>query len=276
MDRTRYGPWAFIAGGSEGVGEAFARRLAASGVNLVLTARKPEPLQALAGALARDHGVQVRTLALDLAGADVLSRARAATDDIEVGLLIYNAGSGNPAGNTDPNRPIGGFLDRPLADAEAMTALNVSAMTALCHHFAPAMRARGRGGVIIVGSTACNAGTPRTLVYSAAKSFQFTFAEGLWYELKPHKVHVLGLMLGATRTPNIERTGTDLAAFGGGAEPDDVVNEAFENLGRGPICYAGGTAEFAQALRAMPRDEAVTRVAQGIDAAYPAPQSLSE
>jgi short-subunit dehydrogenase len=145
----------------------------------------------------------------------------------------------------------------------------MSAVTALCHHFGAAMRARGRGGVIMVGSTAAHAGTPRTLVYSASKSFQFAFAEGLWYELRPHGVHVLGLILGAVKTPNLERTGVDVSAFGGGAEPEDVVTEAFEHLAHGPIHHACGTADSAWSLRTLPRAEAVTRVAQGIDAAYP-------
>jgi short-subunit dehydrogenase len=269
MDRAQYGPWALIAGGSEGVGEAFARRLAAGGINLVLAARRQEPLQALAEALKRDHGVEVRTLALDLTAADLADKARAATEDIEVGLLVCNAGSGNPAGNLDPLKPIGGFLDRPLSDAQAMMALNISAMTQLTHHFGQAMRARGRGGIIIVGSTAAHAGTPRTLVYSAAKSFQFAFAEGLWYELRPHNVHVLGLILGAVKTPNLERTGVDVSAFGGGAEPEDVAAEAFERLAHGPVHHACGTDEGAWTLRRMPRAEAVSRVAEGIDAAYP-------
>jgi short-subunit dehydrogenase len=271
LDRNRYGPWALIAGGSEGVGEAFARRLAAAGFNLVLAARKPEPLQALATDLSAQNDVAARTLALDLSAADRLAPIRAATDDIEVGLLIYNAGSGTPAGNTNPTQAIGDFLDRPLADAQAMIALNDAALVDLVHHFAAGMRARGRGGIVITGSTACHAGTPRTLVYSASKAFQFAFAEGLWYELRPHGVDVLGLILGAVRTPNIERTGMDSRSYAGAAEPADIVEEALARLGRGPIHHACGVGDFAQQLRALPRAEAAARAAQGIDAYFPRP-----
>jgi short-subunit dehydrogenase len=269
LDRAQYGPWAFIAGGSEGVGESFARRLAEAGINLVLAARRAQPLQALADDLRRRHGVEVRTVAVDLCAPDLVSQVRAATDDVEVGFLVYNAGSGNPIDNIDPERPLGDFLDRPLSDARSMISLNVAGLTELAHHFAGPMRARRRGGIIIVGSTACHAGTAHTLVYSASKSFQFAFAEGLWYELRPHNVQVLGLILGAVRTPNVERTGMDMASYTGAAEPDAVVEEAFEQLGVGPIRHAGGTGEFAQVLRSLPRDEAATRAAQGIEAYFP-------
>jgi short-subunit dehydrogenase len=271
LDRDRHGPWALIAGGSEGVGEAFARRLAASGFNLVLAARKLEPLQALAEDLRQTNDIAVRTLALDLCSPDRLARLRAATDDIEIGLFVYNAGSGTPVGNTNPTQAIGDFLDRPLGDAQAMIALNDAALVDLTHHFGAAMRARRRGGIIITGSTACHAGTPRTLVYSASKAFQFAFAEGLWYELHPHGVDVLGLILGAVRTPNIERTGMDSQSYAGAAEPADIVREAFAHLGAGPVHHACGTGDFAQQLRSLPRTDAVSRAAQGIDAYFPPP-----
>jgi short-subunit dehydrogenase len=269
FDPAQYGRWALIAGGSEGVGESFARRLASEGLDLVLAARKPGPLETLAQALRQDHAVQVRTVALDLCAPDVLAQVRAATDDIEIGLLIYNAGSGTTAGNTNPNQAIGDFLDRPIGDARDMIALNTQGLVELAHHFGARMRARRRGGVVMVGSTACHAGTARTLVYSAAKSFQFAFAEGLWRELLPYNVHVLGLILGAVRTPNIERTGMDSASYSGAAEPDDIVREAFENLGAGPIHHACGTGDYANQLRALPRAEAALRAAEGIDAYFP-------
>ena len=88
----RYGPWAVIAGGSEGVGASFARQLAEHGINLVLVARKPDPLEETATAV-RGRGVEVRTLSLDLLDADMLARVREVTDDVEVGLLVFNAGA---------------------------------------------------------------------------------------------------------------------------------------------------------------------------------------
>src|SRR5689334_11414022 len=72
--RARYGPWALIAGGSEGIGEAFAFGAAARGLNLVLVARKPQTLEDVAGRIRKQHGVEVRTEALDLAAPDLASR----------------------------------------------------------------------------------------------------------------------------------------------------------------------------------------------------------
>ena len=92
MDIEKYGPWALIVGGSEGIGAAFARALAAKNFNIVLVARKPEPLEELADEL-RDTGVEARTVSADLGTTDVLDKVRAATDDVDVGFLIYNVGA---------------------------------------------------------------------------------------------------------------------------------------------------------------------------------------
>jgi short-subunit dehydrogenase len=91
-DLTKYGPWAVIAGGSEGVGAEFARMLAEDGFNLVLVARKPGPLEQIAGQC-RDLGAQVSALSLDLLDVDGVSQIVAATAGLDVGLLIYNAGA---------------------------------------------------------------------------------------------------------------------------------------------------------------------------------------
>src|SRR5579859_6268504 len=93
----RYGPWAVIAGGSEGVGVSFARKLGAQGVNLVLLARKPEPLEETAVAVRKEFGVDVHTLSVDLTAPDVLDKVRQLTDSLDVGMLIYNAGTDNKA-----------------------------------------------------------------------------------------------------------------------------------------------------------------------------------
>src|SRR5690242_3738898 len=92
VDLGRYGPWAVVAGGSGGLGACCADRLAAQGCNLVLIGRKVEPLDAAADR-ARDAGVDVRALSLDLTAGDATDRVRQVTDDVDVGLLIYNAGA---------------------------------------------------------------------------------------------------------------------------------------------------------------------------------------
>jgi short-subunit dehydrogenase len=251
----QYGPWALIAGGSEGVGESFALKLAAQGINLVLVARKTGPLEALAERLRKAGSVQVRTLAQDLTAPDVLDRVKAVTSDIDVGLLIYNAGA---VTRFSP------FLDAPLAEQMRMVRLGVKAPTELSYHFGSAMRARRRGGIILIGSMAGYAGAPEEIVYSAGKAYSRMLAEGLWYELKSYNVHVLGLILGLTRTPAMDRLGLKMTnpEFPPD-EPDAVAEEGLARLTHGPICNVGGKDEAARYLGTIPRAEAVEFMAKG-------------
>ncbi|MDB5397188.1 MAG: 3-ketoacyl-CoA reductase [Rhodospirillales bacterium] len=255
MFAEQYGPWALIAGGSEGVGESFALKLAAQGINLVLVARKAEPLEALAGQIRKAGAVQVRTLVQDLTESDMLERVKAATAGINVGLMIYNAGS---VSHFSP------FLDDTVDETMRMVRLGVVAPTMLAHHFGDAMRRRERGGIILVGSMAGYAGAPDEIVYSAGKAYSRTLAEGLWYELKPHNVHVLGLIMGLTRTPAMDRLGLNMnnPEFPPD-EPDAVADEGFAHLAEGPIWNVGGKAEAARFMSSAPRAEAVGFMAKG-------------
>jgi short-subunit dehydrogenase len=259
LDFSRYGPWAFIAGGSEGVGASFARVLAANGINVVIAARKPEPIQALAAELRSEFGVEVRELPLNFCAAGMLEQVKAATQDIEIGMLIYNAGAENS---------LSPFLERKPGRAEMMIALNVTAPTQLTYLFGAGMRERRRGGIIIVGSNSCHTGAPRQVVYSASKAYEFNFAEGLWAELKPYNVHVLGLILGLTNTPNLARTGfkPDAAAGLVMSEPDDVAQQGFDHLGREPIHCIGGWTERWRQLRGLPRGQAMAMIGHGAGA----------
>ncbi len=231
---TGYGPWAVIAGGSEGVGAEFARLLAGAGLNLVLIARKPGPLQQTA-ADCRARGVEVRELALDLTDPAAVDRILDETSDLEVGLLIYNAGA-----NTCSQR----FLDGDLADFGSVLDLNVTTMMALVQHYGRPMRDRRRGGILMVGSMAGYLGSERHTVYGGVKAFGRIFAEGLWLELRDYGVHVLELVLGVTRTPAMERVGLNFDVPGMRvAEPADVAKEGLEQLPHGPVFIAGGNAD---------------------------------
>ena len=230
----KYGPWAVIAGGSEGVGAEFARLLAQAGVNLVLVARKPGALDETAQACRR-LGVQVRTVQTDLAGPSAPETIRAATDDLEVGLLVYNAGANTCSAQ---------FLDAGLTEFASVIDLNITAMLALVHHFGAAMRRRRRGGILMVGSMSGYLGADRHTVYGGAKAFGRIFAEGLWLELREHDVDVLHLVLGVTRTPAMQRMGLNFDVPGMRvSDPADVAREGLDNLPHGPVHVAGGNAE---------------------------------
>lgn len=251
----RYGPWALIAGGSEGVGESLARQLAAAGMNLVLLARKTGPLEALADSIRTTAGREVRTASVDLSRPDALAQARKLTDDVEIGMLVFMAGAGHRVAD---------FHSVALDEWMATLDCNVHGQTAFAHHYGGLMKARGKGAIVLVGSMAGLAGSAKLAVYSAAKAYSATLAEALWYELKPHGVDVLALTLSATKTPAMARMGLDLdhPDFPA-ADPDDVAAEALAHLADGPVWYASGNAERAAHVRGLSRREAVTEMSRG-------------
>ncbi len=237
----QYGPWAVIAGGSEGVGAAFARKIAAHGIKPFLIARKPEPLVALSKSITAESQVEVRAAPLDLTVAAEVEEVKALTAGLEVGLFIYNAGLEGGHGL---------FVDRPLEAALQIIRLNVLGPTILAHHFGAAMRQRGRGGIILVGSLGGCAGGANVAAYSASKAFEQMLGEGLWYELRPFGVDVLSYVIGNTRTPAIVRHGTRLEESGYFVmEPEDVAQEGLDHIKDGPTWFAGETnRDFAKAL----------------------------
>jgi uncharacterized protein len=225
IDVGKYGPWAVIPGGSEGMGACMAHKLGKAGINLVLIARKREPLEDVAKEVRAHSGVQVRTLALDLTGADILDRIREVTDDLDVGLLVYNAGAAHRTG---------AFLEGSLEDALKIIRLNALGQTTLSYHFGKKMAARGRGGIVIIGSMAGNAGSPSVITYAGAKAFSQIFAEGLWWELKQHGVDVLHMVVGPTATPAMARLGITYHP-GEAADADDVAQLSLDNIANGPV-----------------------------------------
>ncbi|MGH3361139.1 MAG: SDR family NAD(P)-dependent oxidoreductase [Nocardioides sp.] len=231
IDPVRHGPWAVVAGASEGTGAAFAHQLAGAGLNLVLVARRAEPLHRTAEAV-RVHEVEVVELAVDLTRPSSVPAIVEAAAGREVGLLVVNAGA-NSHGHE--------FLDGRLDGFGRVVDLNVTAPLALVHHFGQAMRARRRGGIVLVGSLAGYLGAAGQSVYAAAKAFSRIFAESLWLELRAHEVDVLHLVLGVTRTPAMVRAGLNLDLPGlEVAEPEDVVREGLARLADGPVWVAGG------------------------------------
>ena len=157
---TQYGPWAVVAGASEGVGSAFALAVAQRGVNVVLLARRQTVLDEVAQQIVADTGVDARALAVDLAEPAAMKTIVGATADLEVGLFMYCAGA-------DPRYEP--FLTQPVDTALAMLHRNCVVPTQLCHHFGAAMVARHRGGIILVSSAAALVGGPNLAVYAGQR-----------------------------------------------------------------------------------------------------------
>ena len=252
----KYGPWAVVAGASDGVGAAFAEGLAERGLNVVLLARRQAVLDEVAAGIETRTGVQTRTLAVDLARPEANQVIADATTDLEVGFLVYCAGA-------DPNfQP---FLANPVSVAEAMIQRNCTVPLQLCHHFAPAMVERGRGGIVVFGSGAGFVGAPNMVAYGATKAFDMVFAEALWGELHDKGVDVLGLILGKTDTPALRKLEGELGAAttddgvpADAATVGEVIAAAFDNLSNGPTHLVGETMRAGmQMLTSLPRNQAV-------------------
>lgn len=258
---SRYGPWALVLGGSEGIGESFARRLASDGIDLVLVARRAEPLERAAESLRSSTGVEVRTATVDLTADDMADRLADATAGLDVGLVVYNAGA---------THGIPPFLDGTAEDRLALVRLNCIGPVRVAHMFGKRMVALGRGGMIFVTSMSSVSGAARTVTYSATKAFDLVLAEGLWAELGPLGVDVLALVAGATRTPAMAKSGALIGsdAFPG-MDPDDVAREGLEHLADGPTWVAGeGNRAGFDFLRTLPRRDVVTSMSQATRQLY--------
>lgn len=251
----KYGPWAVVAGGSEGIGACMARKLAKAGINLVLVARKAKELEDTAHSIRDESTVQVRTLQIDLARADMLDQLRKVTDGLEVGLAIFNAGG---IGNMRK------FLNQPLEDIVSAIQLNGVSAAAFAHHFAKEMAPRGRGGIILVSSIASTAGMANLATYSGAKAFVHIFGEALWAELKPHGVDVLVLFPPATDTPARKRSGFPGTPGVTPVSADDIAQETLDNLGNGPIYVPPTVMPSFERMRALPRREAAELFAKSV------------
>lgn len=217
----RYGPWALVTGASSGLGAEYARQLAAAGLNVVLVARRAERLREVAAEV-EGHGVEARVVAEDLTDDGACSRVAGAVADLEIGLLVNNAGFG-----------LMGRWDDLDADAQVdMTVLNCVVPVRLTNLFLPQMLERRRGGLIFLASLAAHQSCPYFTVYAATKAFNLFIGEGLQQELKGTGVDSLAVCPGVTRTEFLDNAG--MSTMGGVrlATADSVVADSLRHLGR--------------------------------------------
>jgi short-subunit dehydrogenase len=223
---------ALVTGASGGIGEAFARQLAALGKDLILMARSEEKLAALAGELAAQHGVQAHVIAADLARHEA---ARAIFDEterlgLEVDLLINNAGFGKG----------GTFVELPYDIQADMLRLNVNTLMELTRLYLPAICRRNRGGVINLGSNASFQPVPTMAVYGATKAFVLSFSEALAAEVEGDGVRIMALCPGATATGFWETSGVWPDRWTSLPTPDEVVADALRAYERGQWTFVHG------------------------------------
>lgn len=199
IDNNQFGPWAVVTGASSGIGREFARQLAAAGVNLVLVARRLAILQEVGADLGANYGVEHRAVGVDLSEPGSLTSITEATEDLDVGLLVSNAGAGKP----------GSFLDTDLDLQRRLVRLNTTAHLELTHHFGQLLARRGRGGIVLVSALGAVHGIPYMANAAATKAYVASLGDGLHVELAKHGVHVTVLHPGLTRTPVLAEFGLE-------------------------------------------------------------------
>ena len=210
---------ALITGASSGIGAEFARRLAATGTNLIISARRVERLESLATELRTAHSIDVKVVAADLARPDGATILADAVGDRDIDILINNAGWGH----------IGHFVEEDAVGITEELQVNVVSLTQLTRAFLPGMVRRNRGVVINLASTAAYQPVPNMAVYGATKAYVLSFTEALWGELRGTEVRVLALSPGGTATEFFDIAG-GRAMNGGLDTPQHVVEVAMAAL----------------------------------------------
>src|ERR1700756_5312894 len=199
IDKERFGPWALVTGASSGIGAEFARQIAASGINVVLVARRETALIEVGRGIAKDFKVQHRVLAMDLSQEGFIPKLADATDDIDIGLVVSNAGTANP----------GEFLKLDRQLLEETLRLNTMSHLDIAHYFGRKLAQQRRGGLILVGAMGAENGIPCIANDGGAKAYVHSLGEALHYEFKPLGVSVTVLAAGFTNTPVLEKFGFD-------------------------------------------------------------------
>ena len=245
---------ALITGASSGIGEAFARRLAAEGYDLFLVARSQDKLRDLCSELSKAHGIRADFLAIDLTDidADRLCLEETQRLGVHVDLLINNAGFGS----------MGDFAKLDIERELSMIRLNVEALVAMTHRYLGPMREKGRGIVLNISSAAGFQPIPFMATYAATKSFVTSFSEAVAAENRPFDVEVIAVCPGSTDTPFFEtgKVGREFAAKGM-ETPEQVVETALSAIGRGKArVISGWKNRLVTGIVAVIPDSLITRV----------------
>jgi uncharacterized protein len=238
---------ALITGASSGIGAAFARALAAKGMNLILVARSQEKLYRLAEILMQQHAVHVEVVVADLRQEDA---AQMVYDTVQrqqrsIDLLINNAGVAT----------YGSFDQQPLQTQQDEILLNVNAVVSLTHLFLQTMIQNGHGAIINVASTVSFQPIPYMAVYGATKAFIISWSEALWAETRQHGITVVTLCPGRTETDIYQVMGTDNAGVGKKVPPEQVVRTGLHALEKGVMTAIDGRSNYwiSQTYRVLPR-----------------------
>ena len=198
-----FGPWALVTGASSGIGAEFARQLAGAGLNVVLAARRLPLLEEVGRDIAHRFGVETRSIPVDLSEELAVEELGAAVGDLDIGVVISNAGTGFP----------GGFLSQDHHELLNRFRLNALSQLNIAHHFGARLVKRGRGGLLLAGAMGAANGIPFMANDAGSKAFVQSFGESLHVELKRQGVHVTVLVVPPTDTPVLAKFGLDPATM---------------------------------------------------------------
>jgi short-subunit dehydrogenase len=199
LDKGQFGPWALVTGASSGIGKEFTRQIAASGINVVLVARREALLAELGRAISQEFDVQYRVIAMDLSQEGFIENLAERTKDLDIGLVVSNAGTPNP----------GEFLKLERQLLQATLRLNTMAHLDITHHFGAKLAERRRGGLILIGSVGAEIGVPFLANDGGAKAYVHSLGEALHYEFKPRGVYVTVVPPPLTNTAVLAKLGFD-------------------------------------------------------------------
>jgi uncharacterized protein len=236
----RFGPWALVTGASSGIGAEFARQLAEAGLNVALAARRRALLDDVGRDIADRFGVQARTIVVDLSETDAVERLGAEVADLDIGLVVSNAGTGSP----------GAFLGHDQAELRRLFRLNALAPLNIAHHFGHKLAKRGRGGMLLGGSMGAAHGIPFMANDAGSKAYVQSLGESLHIEFRRLGIHVTVLVVPPTDTPIIAQFGMDPATMP--MKPmsaSQCVSEALSALERNrSLCLPGVRNRLMSAL----------------------------
>lgn len=238
--RNRFGPWVLVTGASSGIGAEFARQLAAAGLNVVLAARRETLLAQLGLELQNQFGIETRSVRADLSELDAVARLAAAVADLDIGLVVSNAGTGNP----------GSFLHEDRDELMQRFRLNALSHLDIAYHFSPRLALRGCGGLILGGAMGAAHGIPFMANDAGSKAFVQSLGESLHVELKQQGVHVMVLVVPPTDTAILTKFGLDPANMPmKPMSPRQCVAEAIPAIQRNQsLCLPGATNRLMSAL----------------------------
>ncbi|HNW89416.1 MAG TPA: SDR family NAD(P)-dependent oxidoreductase [Bacteroidales bacterium] len=246
--KSKYGPWALVAGASEGLGAAFAEELAKRGMNLFLIARRLEKLEVLSNDLIKKYQIEIKVHSLDLADSAQIKHFVSQLE-VNIGLLVYNAAYA----------PIGYFENISEENLIKIVDVNIKAPLLLSKQLVTKMIEKRKGGIVLMSSLAGSQGSPKIATYAASKAFNAIFAEGIWSELKKQGIDVIATCAGAITTPGYKNAQNAKDAPGT-LHANEVATKTLDALGKGPITIPGFTNKLARFFmgRLFPRKLAIS------------------